>query len=154
MISSDFILILLLSSLAIAPLVHLVIAYYVAPKRAKAALLDALVNDDTFQLQLIGTIVRNLLRPIKFKMPDGTEEDMPAIDPVIKRAMTEFQMWIQGKQGKFAQEMTQQMTELGDIQAQGGNPLEAILLAQIPKSFRKYLPIVMQIIQGRQQNSY
>ena len=36
MINSDFYLILLLISLAAAPLVHLIIAYYIAPKRAKA----------------------------------------------------------------------------------------------------------------------
>lgn len=152
MILSNFVILILISSLAVAPLVHLFIAYWIAPKRAKQALLDALVSDDDFQAQLIGSIVKNFLRPIKFRTPDGQEVDMPAIDPVLKRGMEHLQSWIQGKQGKMAQEMTQQMNEISDASLQGTNPLEALLLAQIPKSFRKYLPIIMQIMQNR--NNY
>jgi len=143
MISSDFILILLLSSLAIAPLVHLVIAYYVAPKRAKAALLDALVHDDLFQSELIGTIVKNLLRPIKFKLPDGSEMEMPAIDPVLKRAMSGFEMWLQGKQGKMAQSITQNAEQMNMSAAAGQNPLVAIALSQIPKKYQWIVPLLM-----------
>ena len=151
MISSDFILILLLSSLAFAPLVHLVIAYYIAPKRAKAALLDALVHDDLFQTELIGTIVKNLLRPIKFKMPDGTESEMPAIDPVLKRAMTGFTDWLHGQQGKMAQTITQDAEKMNQQMAAGQNPLVSLALAQIPKKYQWIIPILMSQVAPPQE---
>ena len=152
MISSDFILILLLSSLAIAPLVHLVIAYYVAPKRAKAALLDALVHDDLFQTELIGTIVKNLLRPIKYKLPDGTESEMPAIDPVLKRAMTGFTDWLHGQQGKMAQTITQSAQAQNQALAVGQNPLVSIALAQIPKKYQWIIPLLMGKVGNQEEN--
>lgn len=152
MISLDFILILLISSLAFAPLVHLVIAYWVAPKRAKAALLDALVHDDEFQGLLIGTIVKNLLRPVKFKMPNGEEQEMPAIDPVLKRAMTGFTDWLHGQQGKMAQTITQNATVQNQALAVGQNPLVSIALAQIPKRYQWIIPLLMGKV-GNQEES-
>lgn len=152
MISLDFILILLISSLAFAPLVHLVIAYWVAPKRAKAALLDALVHDDEFQGLLIGTIVKNLLRPVKFKMPNGEEREMPAIDPVLKRAMTGFTDWLHGQQGKMAQTITQNATVQNQALAVGQNPLVSIALAQIPKRYQWIIPLLMGKV-GNQEES-
>lgn len=143
MISSNFILILLLISFAFAPLVHLVIAYYIAPKRAKAALLDALIHDDEFQTDLIGSIVKNLLRPIKFKLPDGAEVEMPAIDPVLKRAMTGFTDWLHGQQGKMAQTITQNAAAQNQMLAAGQNPLIALAISQIPKKFQWIIPILM-----------
>ena len=152
MISSDFILILLLSSLAFAPLVHLVIAYYIAPKRAKSALLDALVHDDLFQTELIGTIVKNLLRPIKYKLPDGSESEMPAIDPVLKRAMTGFTDWLHGQQGKMAQTITQNATAQNQALAVGQNPLVSIALAQIPKKYQWIIPLLMGKVGNQEEN--
>jgi hypothetical protein len=152
MISSDFILILLLSSLAFAPLVHLVIAYWVAPKRAKAALLDALVHDDLFQTELIGTIVKNLLRPVKFKLPDGSESEMPAIDPVLKRAMTGFTDWLHGQQGKMAQTITQSAQAQNQALAVGQNPLVSIALAQIPKKYQWIIPLLMGKVGNQEEN--
>ena len=151
MINSDFYLILLLISLAAAPLVHLIIAYYIAPKRAKAALLDALVHDDQFQTDLIGTIVKNLMRPIKMKNQQGQDVEIVAIDPVLKRGQEHLEYWLKGKQGKMAQEMTLQGADVSEQMMQGQNPLVALALAQVPKKYRQYLNILLA---AQNQNQY
>ena len=145
---SSFLLLLLLAlSLTVAPLVHLIIAYVVAPKKAKQAILDALIGDDHFQELLIGSIVKNLLRPIKVKDENGVETMMPAIDPVLKRAISGLEYWLKGKQGKMQQEMGEQSSEIQNQIAQGGNPVLAMAMAQIPKKYRWLISLVMSQFQ-------
>jgi len=132
--NSNLLLVILVVILSvIAPLLHLVIAYVVAPKRAKEGILDALVSDTEFQGILVATLMKNLMTPVQVKLPDGQEIMQLPIDPLLRRAITGLEDWIKGKQGKMVQDMTQKAT---NENLSVDNPIAALAMSSIPKKYQ------------------
>lgn len=132
--NSNLLLVILVVILSvIAPLLHLVIAYVVAPKRAKEGILDALVSDQEFQGILVATLMKNLMTPVQVKLPDGQEIMQLPIDPLLRRAITGLEDWIKGKQGKMVQDMTQKAT---NENLSVDNPIAALAMSSIPKKYQ------------------
>ena len=120
----------------ISVLAHAVIAYVLAPKRAKMAILNALTDDQDFQVHLVESILSNFLRA----NPDGT---MP-IDPIIKRAQDAFKTYIEGQQKEIEKSASEYAENMMVNQE---NPMLGMVLSQIPKKYRWLLPFVAQFMQ-------
>lgn len=140
--NSNLLLVILVVILSVvAPLLHLVIAYVIAPRRAKEGILDALVSDTEFQGILVSTLMKNLMTPVQVKLPDGQEMMQLPIDPLLRRAITGLEDWIKGKQGKMVQEMTQKASgENMNVD----NPIAALVLSQIPKKYQWIVNLAMK----------
>lgn len=121
----------------ISVLAHAFIAYILAPKRARNAILDALTTDVEFQDELVKSILDNFLRP-------GADGKIP-IDPLIARAVDAFKGYVQDKQ----KEIEKSASEYSDnVIANQENPMLAMVLSQIPKKYRWLLPFVAQFMQN------
>lgn len=124
----------------VSVLAHMGVAYLLAPRKAKQAILDALVNDDDFQLNLVDTLMRNLMS--KRISQDGKE--YLAIDPIILRAKQAFQEYIETQQ----KEIERSAGEYAENAiANQENPMLAMVLSQVPKKYRWLLPFVAQFMQ-------
>ena len=130
---------------------HLIVAYKLAPRRAKEGLMDALISDDEFQVALISTLIKNLMREVPVKLQDGTVKTMPAVDPVLHHGLEKFNKYLEGKSGKMMEEVGKAATL--DF-SQTENPLLSMALSQIPKKYVPYVHILMRIMQGQQQPEY
>jgi hypothetical protein len=150
--NSNLLLVILVIILSVvAPLLHLVIAYVVAPRRSKEGILDALVSDTEFQGILVATLMKNLMTPVQVKLPDGQDVMQLPIDPLLRRAITGLEDWIKGKQGKMVQEMTQKASgENMNVD----NPIAALALSSIPKKYQWIVNLALkQGIIGTNQES-
>ena len=150
--NSNLLLVILVIILSVvAPLLHLVIAYVVAPRRAKEGILDALVSDTEFQGILVATLMKNLMTPVQVKLPDGQDVMQLPIDPLLRRAITGLEDWIKGKQGKMVQEMTQKASgENMNVD----NPIAALAMSSIPKKYQWIVNLALkQGIPGMKQES-
>lgn len=123
---------------------HLYVAYRFAPERAKRAILDALTGDESFQSDLMKSILANLFREVK----DGDRSVVP-IDAMIARAKTSFADWIKSEIPKVDPSQTAMMMQ--PTQDEYGNPVQPdiftnILLANIPKKYRGYAMMAMKYL--------
>ena len=149
MTSNDLLIILVVILSVVAPLLHLVIAYVVAPKRAKEGILDALVSDTEFQSILVTTLMKNLMSPVPVKMPDGQEIMQLPIDPLLRRAINGLEDWIHGKQGKMVQDMTLKASQEN---LNTDNPIAALAMSSIPKKYQWIVNLALkQGIPGMQK---
>lgn len=140
--NSNLLLVILVIILSIvAPLLHLIIAYIVAPKRAKEGILDALVSDPEFQSTLTGALIKNLMSPVPVKLPDGQEVMQLPIDPILRRGVQGLEDWIKGKQGKMVQDMTLKAT---NENLNTDNPIAALVMSQIPKKYQWIVNLAMK----------
>lgn len=122
----------------ISVLAHAAIAYVLAPRRARDAILSALSSDAEFQGILIQSVIKNLMNPI---VQDG--KTILPIDPIISRALEAFRSYVQEQQ----KVIEQSASEYADAAlADPENPMLAMVLSQIPKKYRWLLPFVGQFM--------
>ena len=130
----------------VSVLAHALIAYELAPRRARESILAALTDDVEFQTQLVGSILNNFLTPKDVILPDGSHEQIVPIDPVIERAKQAFQSYIEGQQKEIEKSATE-YAENALVNQE--NPMLAMVLSQIPKKYRWLLPFVAQYMQPK-----
>lgn len=149
--NSNLLLVILVIILSVvAPLLHLIIAYVIAPRRAKEGILDALVSDTEFQGILVSTLMKNLMSPVPVKLPDGQEVMQLPVDPLLRRAITGLEDWIKGKQGKMVQDMTQKAT---NENLNIDNPIAALAMSSIPKKYQWIVNLALkQGVPGMQRS--
>jgi hypothetical protein len=135
-------------------LAHGVIAYIIAPKRAKQSILDALANDHEFQAQLMQSLVTASSKPMHWKDENGQDFVKSPMDLmsrlISERFQADFKSYLGGKQSEMIRDMESNaqnsMTMMPD------NPMLALAMSQIPK---KYLPYVQMLanllLQQKQQ---
>ena len=127
----------------VSVLAHALIAYELAPRRARESILRALTDDKVFQTQLVGSILNNFLTPVDSVLPDGTHMQVVPIDPIIARAKDSFREYIESQQ-KEIEKSAGEFAE--NVIANQENPMLAMVLSQIPKKYRWLLPFVAQFM--------
>ena len=135
-------------------LAHGIIAYLIAPKRAKKSILDAISYDQGFQAQLMQSLVTASSKPMHWKDENGqdfTKSPMDLISRLIsERFQADFKSYIGGKQSEMIRDMESNaqtaMTSMPD------NPMLALALSQLPKKYLPYVQIIANLLlQQRQQ---
>ena len=127
----------------VSVLAHALIAYELAPRRARESILRALTDDKVFQTQLVGSILNNFLTPVDSVLPDGTHMQVVPIDPIIARAKESFREYIESQQ-KEIEKSAGEFAE--NVIANQENPMLAMVLSQVPKKYRWLLPFVAQFM--------
>ena len=145
MIMSNILYILvLISALLVAPLVHLIIAYGIAPKKAKSAILEALINDNEFQALLMQSIVVNFSKPMKFKDNNGVDFEETPINIFSKVFIENFNKSLNGQKESLTKELeANAQTQMANMP---NNPLLGLAIAQIPKKYLPYLQIIANLM--------
>ena len=146
--------IVLAGALLIAPLVHLVIAYGVAPRKAKESILNALATDTDFQQQLMQSIVYNFSRPMKFKDENGNEFSDTPINIFSHLGanvfIAEFNKSLNGQKESMTKEL--EANAQTAMAAMPNNPLLSLAMQQIPKKYLPYIQIIANLmLQGQPQ---
>lgn len=143
--------IVLLGALVVAPLLHLVIAYVIAPKRAKLGILEALVGDPDFQEKLMAALVVASSKPMNFKDENGqvvSRSPIQVISSVISgKFQADFKSYLGGKQSEMIRDM--ETNAQTSMQMMPDNPMVALAMSQIPKKYLPYLQILMNLYQNQ-----
>lgn len=125
-------------------LAHGVIAYVIAPRRAKQSILDAISTDVGFQDTLIHSLVTSSSRPMQWTDASGqpfTRSPIELLSSIISnKFQADFKSYLGGKQSEMIRDM--ESNAQTSMQMMPDNPMLALAMSQIPK---KYLPFV-QII--------
>lgn len=137
----------LFSALLVAPLVHLFIAYGIAPRKAKSAILDALINDNQFQQLLMQSIVLNFSKPMQFRDNNGEEFQETPINIFSKVFIENFHKSLNGQKESLTKELESNATQA--MATMPNNPLLSLAMAQIPKKYLPYLQIVANLMMNQ-----
>lgn len=140
-----FLLILAIIIPALALLGHIMVAYRLAPERAKQGILEALINDVDFQSSIVVSIVNNFMKTQK----DGSGKEFIPLDIFIQRAKDSFKTYFEGQSKGLEKEMDEAL-ETGALTQ---NPMMGIVLSQIPKKYRGVVLMAMNYM-GNNQNTY
>lgn len=128
----------------VSVLAHGVIAYVIAPKRAKKSILDAISYDQEFQSILLQSLVTASSKPMHWKDENGQDfmkSPMDLISRLIsERFQADFKSYLGGKQSEMIRDM--ESSAQNSMANMPDNPMLALAMAQIPK---KYLPYVQMI---------
>ena len=134
-------------------LAHGIIAYIVAPKRAKQSILDALAGDQDFQAQLMQSLVSASSKPMKWKDDKGEEflrSPVELLSSIISnKFQADFKSYLGGKQSEMIRDMESNaqnsMTMMPD------NPMLALAMSQIPKKYLPYVQMLANLLLQQQQ---
>ena len=133
-------------------LAHGVIAYVIAPKRAKQSILDALASDHEFQAQLMQSLVSASSKPMKWKDDKGEEflrSPVELLSSIISnKFQADFKSYLGGKQSEMIRDL--ESNAQTSMQMMPDNPLVALALSQIPKKYLAYVQILMNLMQPKQ----
>ena len=133
-------------------LAHGIIAYIVAPKRAKISILDALAGDQEFQAQLMQSLVSASSKPMKWKDDKGEEfmrSPVELLSSIISnKFQADFKSYLGGKQSEMIRDL--ESNAQTSMQMMPDNPLVALALSQIPKKYLAYVQILMNLMQPKQ----
>lgn len=133
-------------------LAHGIIAYVIAPKRAKQSILDALANDHEFQAQLMQSLVAASSKPMKWKDDKGEEfmrSPVELLSSIISnKFQADFKSYLGGKQSEMIRDL--ESNAQTSMQMMPDNPLVALALSQIPKKYLAYVQILMNLMQPKQ----
>ena len=128
-------------------LAHGIIAYVIAPRRAKQSILDAISTDVTFQDTLIHSLVTSSSRPMQWTDASGqpfTKSPIELLSSIISnKFQADFKSYIGGKQSEMIRDM--ESNAQTSMQMMPDNPLMALALSQIPKKYLPYLQILMNL---------
>jgi len=123
---------------------HGVIAYVIAPKRAKKSILDAISYDQDFQSVLIRSLVTASSKPVTWKDDKGQDfvkSPIELLSSIIsQKFQADFKSYIGGKQSEMIRDMESNAETAQQLMPE--NPMLALAMSQIP---RKYLPYVQLI---------
>ena len=134
-------------------LAHGIIAYVIAPKRAKQSILDALAGDQEFQAQLMQSLVTASSKPMRWKDENGQDFVKSPMDLmsrlISERFQADFKSYIGGKQSEMIRDMEGNaqtaMTSMPD------NPMLALALSQLPKKYLPYVQIIANLLLQQHQ---
>ena len=132
---------------------HAVIAYVLAPRKAKQGILDALVSDTYFQSMLMQSLVRSANQPMKWTDDHGQEfvkSPIELLSSIISnKFQADFKSYIGGKQSEMIRDMEGNaqtaMTSMPD------NPMLALALSQLPKKYLPYVQIIANLLLQQHQ---
>ena len=133
---------------------HAVIAYVLAPRKAKQGILDALVSDTHFQSMLMQSLVTAGSKPMKWTDEKGEEfvkSPMELVSRLIsERFQADFKSYIGGKQSEMIRDMEGNAQTA--MSTMPDNPMLALALSQLPKKYLPYVQIIANLLlQQRQQ---
>lgn len=135
----------------VSVLAHGIIAYVIAPKRAKKSILDAISHDSLFQSELMQSLVTASGKPMKWRDEHGQEfvkSPMDLISRLISdRFQSDFKSYLGGKQSEMIRDMESSAQNAQTMMPD--NPMLALAMSQIPK---KYLPYVQLLANMLLQN--
>lgn len=133
-------------------LAHGVIAYVIAPKRAKQSILDALANDHVFQEKLMQSLVTASSKPMKWKDEKGeefTKSPMDLLSRIISdRFQADFKSYLGGKQSEMIRDM--ESNAQNSMAMMPDNPMVALVLSQIPKRYIPYVQLLANLMMKQQ----
>lgn len=145
-----------------AVLGHLVIAYVVAPKRAKQGILDALTEDSTFGNAIMAKLLEYSVSEIEF-VSDGKTHKIVPFNSVMGRAISEIKAWMSGEGrqqiqrdiSEYFESLKAQTANVVDTaiasQAQTMNPLVSMLIAAgVPKKYIALIATASQMFMRQQ----
>lgn len=127
---------------------HAVIAYVLAPRKAKEGILDALVSDSHFQAVLMQSLVRSSNQSMTWKDEHGQEfikSPMELISSIIsQKFQADFKSYIGGKQSEMIRDMEK---NAGDsVASMPDNPMLALAMSQIPKKYLPYVQLLANLL--------
>ena len=132
---------------------HGVIAYVIAPKRAKKSILDAISHDAGFQSELMQSLVTASSKPMKWHDEHGQEfvkSPMDLISRLISdRFQADFKSYIGGKQSEMIRDL--ESNAQSSQQLMPDNPMLALAMAQIPKKYLPYVQMIANLLLNQQQ---
>lgn len=132
---------------------HAVIAYVLAPRKAKQGILDALVSDSHFQALLMQSLVRSSSQPMKWIDEHGQEflkSPMDLMSSIIsQKFQADFKSYLGGKQSEMIRDMEKNASE--SSQMMPDNPMLALAMAQIPKKYLPYVQMLANILLQQQR---
>ena len=129
-------------------LAHGIIAYVIAPRRAKQSILDAISTDVTFQDTLIHSLVTSSSRPMQWTDASGqpfTKSPIELLSSIISnKFQADFKSYIGGKQSEMIRDM--ESNAQTSMQMMPDNPLVGLALAQLPKKYWPILQILVNLL--------
>ena len=145
-----------------AVLGHLVIAYIIAPKRAKQGILDALTDEPEFGKSIMAKLLEYAVSEIEFDIDGKTQKIVP-FNSVMNRAISEIKAWmsdegrkqIQDDISSYFEALKAQTANVVDTaiatQAQTTNPLVGMLVsAGVPKKYIALIATAAQMFMRQQ----
>ena len=137
----------------ISVIAHVLVAYGLAPRKAKQGILNALVYDDGFKSSLMDTLFGELGRKRMFKdAKTGDQHESTYIEElknlIGSDIMNRFSMSIKGSQSQMAQELEKNAQSA--IAAMPDNPMLGLALSQIPKKYLPYIQLIASMMQPRE----
>jgi hypothetical protein len=137
----------------VSVLAHGVIAYVVAPKRARNSILEAISSDQEFQAILMQSLVTNASKPMHWKDEGGQDFIKSPIELLASiisgKFQADFKSYLGGKQSEMIRDM--ESNAQTSVAQMPNNPLMALALAQIPKKYLPYMQILMNLMNQQQQ---
>jgi len=137
----------------ISVIAHVLVAYGLAPRKAKQGILNALVYDDGFKSSLMDTLFGELGRKRMFKdAKTGDQHESTYIEElknlIGSDIMNRFSMSIKGSQSQMTQELEKNAQSA--IAAMPDNPMLGLALSQIPKKYLPYIQLIASMMQPRE----
>lgn len=132
---------------------HAVIAYVLAPRKAKQGILDALVSDSHFQSMLMQSLVRSSSTPMHWKDENGqdfTKSPVELLSSIIsQKFQADFKSYLGGKQSVMIKEMEQNADNA--MSSMPDNPMLALAMSQIPKKYLPYVQLLANLLLQQQK---
>ena len=133
-------------------LAHGIIAYVIAPKRAKQSILDAISYDQDFQGVLIRSLVTASSKPVTWKDDKGQEFTRSPIELlsgiISQKFQADFKSYIGGKQSEMIRDMESNAENAQVLMPE--NPMLALAMSQIPKKYLPYVQLVANLLMRQQ----
>lgn len=133
-------------------LAHGVIAYVVAPKRAKQSILDAISYDQDFQGVLIRSLVTASSKPVTWKDDKGQDFVKSPIELlsgiISNKFQADFKSYIGGKQSEMIRDMESNAENAQVLMPE--NPMLALAMSQIPKKYLPYVQLIANLLMRQQ----
>lgn len=135
----------------ISVLAHGVIAYVLAPRKAKQGILDAISLDVHFQELLMRSLIQNASKPMQWKDANGqdiTRSPIELLASIISgKFQADFKSYLGGKQSEMIRDL--EGNAQNAMQMMPDNPMVALAMSQIPKKYLAYVQILMNLMQPR-----
>ena len=138
----------------ISVLAHGIIAYVLAPRKAKQGILDAISQDITFQELLMRSLITNASKPMAWKDANGqdvTKSPLELLASIISgKFQADFKSYLGGKQSEMIRDL--EGNAQNSMAMMPDNPMLALAMTQIPKKYLPYIQIIANLMmQQRQQ---
>lgn len=132
----------------VSVLAHGVIAYVIAPKRAKKSILDAISYDQDFQSVLIKSLVSASSKPTTWKDDKGQDfvkSPIELLSSIIsQKFQADFKSYIGGKQSDMIRDLESNAQNAQALMPD--NPMLALAMSQIPKKYLPYVQLMANLL--------